>query len=145
MELGDLDWRAGELTVRGKGLVHDRMPLPRDVGEAVAAYLRDRPSCLTRRVFLRMKAPHRGFNHPSTVSTIVRRALARAHVTSPRKGAHLLRHSLATNLLRHGASLTEIGEVLRHRSPNTTEIYTKVDLDGLRMLARPWPTVGGVR
>lgn len=145
MELGDLDWRAGELTVRGKGLVHDRLPLPRDVGEAVAAYLRERPSCPTRRVFVRMKAPHRGFNHPSTVSTIVRRALARAHVTPPRKGAHLLRHSLATNLLRHGASLTEIGEVLRHRSPNTTEIYTKVDLDGLRMLARPWPTLGGVR
>lgn len=141
LELGDLDWRAGELTVRGKGSVHDRLPLPRDVGGALVAYLRaDRPACPTRRVFLRMKAPHRGFNHPSTVSTIVRRALERAGLTPPIKGAHLLRHSLATGLLRHGASLAEIGEVLRHRAPNTTEIYAKVDLDGLRALARPWPT-----
>lgn len=146
LELGDLDWRAGELTVRGKGLVHDRLPLPRDVGDALVAYLRtDRPSCTTRRVFLRLKAPHRGFNHPSTVSTLVRRALERAGLTPPITGAHLLRHSLATGLLRHGASLAEIGEVLRHRTLNTTEIYAKVDLDGLRALARPWPTLGGVR
>ena len=145
-ELGDVDWRAGELTVRGKGLVHDRLPLPRDVGDALVAYLRtDRPSCTTRCAFVRLKAPHRGFHHPSTVSTIVRRALERAHLTPPIKGAHLLRHSLATGLLRHGASLPEIGEVLRHRSPNTTEIYAKVDLDGLRMLVRPWPMRGGVR
>ncbi len=142
LELGDLDWRAGELTVRGKGSVHDRLPLPRDVGEALVAYLRaDRPSCTTRRVFMRMRAPHRGFNHPSTVSTIVRRALERAGLTPPIKGAHLLRHSLATGLLRHGASLAEIGEVLRHRAPSTTEIYAKVDLDGLRVLARPWPAL----
>ena len=136
LELDDFDWRAGELTVRGKGSVHDRLPLPRDVGEALVAYLRtDRPSCTTRRVFVRMRAPHRGFNHPSTVSTIVRRALERAGLTPPLKGAHLLRHSLATGLLRHGASLAEIGEVLRHRALNTTEIYAKVDLDGLRALA----------
>lgn len=146
LELGDLDWRAGELTVRGKGSVHDRLPLPRDVGAALAAYLRTaRPPCPTRWVFLRMKAPLRGFNHPSTVSTIVRRALARAGLTPPIHGAHLLRHSLATGLLRRGASLAEIGELLRHRAPNTTEIYAKVALDGLRALARPWPTVGGVR
>lgn len=144
LELGDIDWRAGELTVRGKGLVHDRLPLLREVGEALVAYLRtDRPSCTTRRVFVRMKAPHRGFNHPSTVSTIVRRALERARLTPPITGAHLLRHSLATGLLRHGASLTEIGEVLRHRTPNTTEIYAKVDLAGLRALAHPWPVGGG--
>jgi len=142
LELGDLDWRAGELTVRGKGLVHDRLPLPQDVGAALVAYLQaDRPTCTTRRVFVRMRAPHRGFNHPSTVSTIVCRALERAGLTPPIKGAHLLRHSLATGLLRHGASLAEIGEVLRHRALNTTEIYAKVDLDGLRVLARPWPTV----
>lgn len=146
LELDDLDWRAGELTVRGKGSVHDRLPLPRDVGEALVAYLRtDRPSCTTRRVFVRMKAPYRGFNHPSTVSTIMRRALERAGLTPPIKGAHLLRHSLATGLLRHGASLAEIGEVLRHRSFNTTEIYAKVDLDGLRALARPWPNGGDAR
>jgi site-specific recombinase XerD len=144
LELGDLDWRAGELTVRGKGSVHDRLPLPADVGDALAAYLRTgRPSCATRHVFVRGRAPHRAFNHPSTVSTIVRRAVERAGLTPPIKGAHLLRHSLATALLRHGASLLEIGEVLRHRVPHTTEIYAKVDVDGLRALARPWPVIGG--
>lgn len=146
LELGDVDWRAGELTVRGKGSFHDRLPLPQDVGNALAAYLRtDRPPCPTRRVFVRMKAPHRGFNHPSTVSTIVRRAVERAGLTPATKGAHLLRHSLATGMLRAGASLAEIGEILRHRIPNTTEIYAKVDLDGLRAIARPWPQSGGGR
>jgi integrase len=146
LELGDLDWRAGELTVRGKGSVHDRLPLPREVGEALAVYLRtDRPSCTTRRVFLRTRAPHRGLNHSSTVSTIVRRALDRVGLTPPIKGAHVLRHSLATELLRRGASLAEIGEVLRHQTPQTTAIYAKVDLEGLRPLARPWPTGGGAQ
>lgn len=146
LELGDVDWRRGELTVRGKGAVHDRLPLPREVGEAVAAYLRtDRPTCATRRVFLRGKAAHRGFNHPSTVSTVVRRALDRAGLTPPIKGAHLLRHSLATGLLRRGASLSEIGDLLRHRASTTTEIYAKVDLDSLRALAHPWPVAGGER
>lgn len=146
LELGDLDWRAGELTVRGKGSVHDRLPLPREVGEALAVYLRrDRPPCTTRRVFLRTRAPHRGLNHASTVSTIVRRALERVGLTPPIKGAHLLRHSLATELLRRGSSLAEIGEVLRHQIPQTTAIYAKVDLEGLRPLARPWPTPGGAQ
>jgi site-specific recombinase XerD len=147
LELGDVDWRAGELTVRGKGRVHDRLPLSAEVGNALAAYLRDdRPRCTTRRVFVRVRAPHRGLNHPSAISTIVRRALARAGLTPPVKGAHLLRHSLATGLLRSGASLADIGEVLRHRVPSTTEIYAKVDLDGLRALARPWPAArGGAR
>ncbi len=146
LALDDLDWRAGELTVHGKGLMDDRLPLPPDVGAAIAAYVRcDRPACTTRRVFVCMKAPHRGFHHPSTVSTIVRRALERADLTPPIKGAHLLRHSLATDLLRHGASLPEIGDVLRHRSPNTTEIYAKVDLDRLRTLVQPWPMRGGAR
>lgn len=146
LELGDLDWRAGELTVRGKGWVEDRLPLPGDVGSALAAYLRtDRRPCTTRCVFLRMKAPRRGFNHASSVSTIVRCALKRAGLTPPTTGAHLLRHSLATDLLHHGASLAEIGEILRHRSPQTTEIYAKVDLDHLRTVARPWPTQGGGR
>lgn len=88
-----VDWRAGELTVRGKGLIDDRLPLPPDVGAAIAAYVRkDRPACPTRRVFVCMKAPHRGFHHPSTVSTIVRRALERADLAPSIKGAHLLRH-----------------------------------------------------
>jgi site-specific recombinase XerD len=144
LKLDDIDWRAGEITVRGKGLFHDRMPLPPDVGEALTSYLRlDRPTCRTRRVFVCMKAPRRGFAGPSTLTTIVRRALDRADLHPAFKGAHLLRHSLATSMLRSGATMGEIGEVLRHRVPNTTEIYAKVDFDGLRSLAHPWPIGGG--
>ena len=141
LELDDIDWRAGEITVRGKGQFHDRLPLPPDVGEALAAYLRqDRPKCSTRRVFLRMRAPFRGFLGPSTVCTIVCRAVKRAGLEPPTMGAHLFRHSLATGMLRRGATMGEVGEILRHRSPNTTEIYAKVDIEGLRTLAKPWPT-----
>jgi len=146
LELDDIDWREGVLTVRGKGRYHDRLPLPPDVGQALAAYLRqDRPPCGTRHVFVRIRAPHRGFAHPSTISTIVCRALNRAGLEPPLKGAHLLRHSLATEMLRGGASMAEIGQILRHRTPNTTEIYAKVDIDGLRSIARVWPTTGGAR
>lgn len=148
LELDDLDWRAGEIVVRGKGQRHDRLPLLQEVGEALAAYLRrDRPGGSTRRVFVRTRAPIRGFAGPQTISTIVRRALQRADLEAPAKGvaAHLLRHSLATEMLRRGASMTEIAEVLRHRSPSTTEIYAKVDIGGLRSLAQPWPGSGGER
>jgi len=144
LELGDIDWRVGVLTVRGKGRYHDRLPLPHDVGEAIAAYLRqDRPPCTTRHVFIRNRAPHRSFGHPSSISTIVCRALRRAGLQPDLKGAHLLRHSLATGMLRRGASMAEIGQVLRHRVPNTTEIYAKVDIKSLRSLALPWPMKGG--
>jgi len=146
VKLDDIDWRAGEILIRGKGLVHDRMPLPIDVGKALSSYLRlDRPACKTRRVFVCMKAPRSGFAGPSTVTTIVRRALDRAGLCPDFKGAHLMRHSLATGMLRSGASMREIGEVLRHRIPSTTEIYAKLDFEGLRSLAHPWPKVGGVR
>ena len=144
LTIDDIDWRAGEVMIRGKGLFHDRLPLLAETGKALATYLQtDRPSTRTRRVFVRMKAPHTGFAGPSTVSTIVRRALDRAGLHPPAKGAHILRHTLATGMLRRGASMAEIGEVLRHRSPNTTEIYAKVDLSGLRSLAQPWPNAGG--
>jgi len=146
LQLDDVDWRAGELLVRGKGLLHDRMPLPVDVGEALTSYLRaDRPPCKTRRVFVCMKAPRSGFAGPSTLSTIVRRALDRADLHPALRGAHVLRHSLATTMLRSGASMNEIGEILRHRTASTTEIYAKLDFDGLRSLAHPWPSVGGGR
>ncbi len=146
LELDDIDWRAGELTVCGKRLVHDRLPLPSEVGEALAVYLRqDRPTCLTRRVFIRCKAPYRELAHASTICTIVSAALQRAGLDPPVKGAHLLRHSLATGMLRDGASMAEIGQVLRHRSPITTEIYAKVDFEALRRLAQPWPVEGGGR
>jgi integrase/recombinase XerD len=146
LQLDDIDWRAGEILVRGKGLLHDRMPLPVDVGEALTSYLRlDRPACKTRRAFVCMKAPRSGFSGPSTVTTIVRRALDRAGLHPVFKGAHVMRHSLATTMLRSGASMGEIGEVLRHRIPSTTEIYAKLDFEGLRSLAHPWPTAGGAR
>ena len=140
MRLDDINWDAGEIMVRGKGSRQDRLPIPQDVGEALAMYLRHgRPCCSTRRVFVRMVAPRRGFASSVAICTIVRRALARAGLDPPHKGGHLLRHSLATQMLRKGASLTEIGEILRHQHPNTTQIYTKVDLGALRMLAQPWP------
>jgi site-specific recombinase XerD len=141
LELSDIDWRAAEITVPGKGAVRDRLPLPSDVGHALATYLRDtRPRSSCRRVFLCSRAPYGAFSGSSVVSTVVARALRRAGIDDPPShGAHLLRHSLATTLLTVGASMSEIGEVLRHRSPTTTEIYAKVDLAGLRTLAQSWP------
>ena len=144
LELGDLDWEAGQVTVRGKRGVRAALPLPADVGAAIATYLRrGRPRSPSRRVFLRTHAPIRGFAGASAIGCVVRHALERAAINAPTKGAHQFRHGLATQMLRRGASLTEIGEILRHRSPETTTIYAKVDLDALRTLALPWP--GGAR
>jgi site-specific recombinase XerD len=144
LNLEDIDWDTGRITIRCKGGRWAQLPLPDDAGEAIALYLRSgRPRCTCRRVFLRHRAPLRGFAHSITVSTIVRRALIHAGVDSARKGAHLFRHTLATDLLRQGISLDEIGELLRHQSPNTTALYAKVDLTALRTLALPWP--GGAR
>jgi integrase/recombinase XerD len=140
LRLEDLDWEAGELCIRSSGARSDRLPLPHEVGAAVAEYLRlARPNCSSRRVFVRMRAPYRGFASSVAICCVVRRALERAGLDPPHKGAHLLRHSVATHLLRHGASLAEIGELLRHRNPQTTMIYAKVDLAALRPLALPWP------
>ena len=144
LSLEDIDWDNGLLTIRCKGGRWAQLPMPTDVGEAIAIYVRSgRPCTQCRRVFLRHRAPIRGFAHSITVSTIVRRALIRGGIDSVRKGAHLFRHTLATDLLRQGASLDEIGELLRHRSPNTTAVYAKVDLIALRTLALPW--LGGAR
>jgi len=118
--------------------------MPQDVGEALADYLHHgRPHCSTRSVFVRTRAPYRELADTSCVCTIFVRALKRAGLNPAFKGTHLLRHSLASEMLRRGASLGEIGEILRHRLPSTTEIYAKVDLEGLRTLAQPWP--GGHR
>ncbi len=145
LELGDVRWREAEIVIRGKGMVRDRLPLVADVGAALAAYVAgDRPTASCRRLFLCERAPHRGFGHPSTVSTIVARAIDRTGLTPSTRGAHLLRHSLATTMVRRGASFAEIGQVLRHRSANTTEIYAKLDFDALRDVAMPWPTSRGV-
>jgi site-specific recombinase XerD len=144
LELDDIDWAAGELRVRGKGGQCTALPLSAEVGKAIVSYLRQgRPRSTSRRVFLRIKAPIRGFLDQGAIGSIVRHNIARAGIDSPSKGAHQFRHALAVQMLRHGASLTEIGEVLRHRSPQTTTIYAKVDLEALRPLALPWP--GGVR
>jgi site-specific recombinase XerD len=140
MSLDDLDWEAGEFIVRGKGDRLERLPLPRDVGAALAHYLRYvRPPCSSRRVFIRMKAPHCGLSGSAAICDVVRRALWRAELDPHFKGAHLLRHSLATNMLRRGASLEQIGQLLRHRQANTTQIYAKVDIQALRGITLPWP------
>lgn len=143
MRLEDLHWETGEMLVRGKGQLQDRLPIPADVGKALAKYLRrGRPRCSSRHVFVRLNAPHREFACPSDVSTIVRQAMDQAGLHPPCRGAHVLRHSLATHMLQRGASLAEIGEVLRHRAPTTTEHYSKVAIEALRALAQPWPEEG---
>jgi site-specific recombinase XerD len=140
LTLDDIDWEAGEITIRGKCRRSDRLPLPRDVGEALARYLRYvRPRCSTRHVFLRMKAPHREFLGSAAVYSLVRRAFGHAGLKPVQKGPHILRHSLATSMLRKGASLGEIGQILRHRELTTTQIYAKVDLKSLRTIAQAWP------
>jgi site-specific recombinase XerD len=143
LSLDDIDWASGRITIHGKGGRSAQLPLPADVGKALSAYLRrDRPPSASRRVFLRHRAPLTGFANSSTLSSIVRRALKHAGIESAHTGAHVLRHPLATSMLRQGGSLDEIGELLRHQSPNTTAIYAKVDVAALHTLAMPWPGGG---
>jgi site-specific recombinase XerD len=137
LELGDIDWRAGEIVIRGKGRRADRLPLPGDVGEALVAYLRQaRPATACRKVFVTRRAPLRSL-HPNTVSRVVRCACLRAGLVPVR--AHRLRHALATELLAQGSPLAEIGQVLRHRDLATTAAYARVDRIALRSVAQPWP------
>ncbi len=144
LELGDVDWNTGTLHVRGKGGRHNELPLPEEVGEAIADYLCcGRPPSASRRLFLRARAPAVGFRGPVAIASLVCHSLQRAGIAAPTSGAHQFRHGLATEMLRQGASLEEIGDLLGHRHPQTTMIYARVDLDALRTLALPWP--GGVR
>jgi site-specific recombinase XerD len=137
LELGDLDWAAGEISVRGKGSRRERLPMPADAGEALVAYLHGgRPRAGCRTVFLRLNAPAEGLTVPA-VTAVVYRACLRAGL--PRAGAHRLRHSAASAMLAGGATLTEVGQVLRHARPGTTAIYAKIGQAALRGLARPWP------
>jgi site-specific recombinase XerD len=137
LELGDIDWRAGELVVRGKGRREERLPLPADVGAAIAGYLcGGRPGGPCRSVFLSVRAPC-GAVSAAAVKAIVRYACLRAGL--PAAGAHRLRHAAATQMLQAGSPLAEVGQVLRHRAASTTAIYAKVDHGALRELARPWP------
>lgn len=137
LELSDIDWRAGEITVHGKGGYVDRLPLPVDVGEAVVAYLcAGRPEVRCSRVFLRARAPH-GLMSSGTVQNLVHTACDRAGV--PRVGAHRLRHTVATAALRAGAPLPEVAQLLRQRHLSSTTIYAKLDRTALASLARRWP------
>lgn len=140
LTLDDLYWQAGKISIQGKTNRQAMLPLPPDVGQAIAAYIKnDRPVCSTRRVFIRMRAPRRGFANSMAISTIVARSLKKAGIDCPHTGAHLFRHSLATQMLRQGASLSDIALLLRHQSLNTTTLYAKVDLAALHALAQPWP------
>jgi site-specific recombinase XerD len=138
LRLDDIDWRRGEITIAGKGNRRDQLPLPADAGEAVADWLRHGrpPTALDRSVFIRIKAPHRGLT-AGGVTMAVLAAGQRAGLGTIY--AHRLRHSAATAMLAGGGSLAEIGQVLRHRRPATTAAYTKVNIEALRALARPWP------
>lgn len=136
LELDDIDWRAGEFTIRGKARRVDRLPLVNDVGATLAEWLQQRPATTSRRVFVKTKAPI-GDIRPALVSETLRRVCLRCGVEVI--GAHRLRHGLATDMLQRGASLVEIGQILRHRDLATTAVYAKVDIDGLRRLAQPWP------
>jgi integrase/recombinase XerD len=137
LDLDDVDWRAGEVVIRGKGNRTERLPLPSDVGDAVAGWIRrGRPRCDTRAVFTRVRAPHQALS-VGGVGAIVRSAASRANLSGI--NAHRLRHTAATGMLAAGADLAEIGQVLRHTSVLTTAIYAKVDDLSLRPLALPWP------
>jgi site-specific recombinase XerD len=139
--LDDVSWETGRLRVRGKNRRECLMPLPCDVGEAIADYLQHgRPASADRRLFLRARAPHTGLLHGSDgIGSVVRNALRRAGVDAPHKGSHQFRHALAVKLLRDGASLREISDVLRHRDLIATSVYARVDLEALRQLPMPWP------
>jgi integrase/recombinase XerD len=140
LQLGDIDWRAGEIVVRGKARCQDRLPLTVEAGEAIAGYLREgRPGSRCDRVILTLYAPYRGI-HPSSITRVVYRACCRAGMAPV--GGHRLRHALASEMLRQGSGLVEIGQVLRHRDLATTSVYAKVDRAALRAVARPWPGAG---
>jgi len=142
--LDQIDWQHGVLALRGKGGQWTQMPLPQDVGEAIVDYLKHgRPVSSDRHLFVSARAPRRGLRNSSTISELAARTILRARIGCPRSGAHIFRHALATEMLRQGASLSEIGKLLRHRHPDTTRIYAKVDVTALRELAMPWP--GGAR
>lgn len=146
IRIEDIDWRAGEIVVRGKGQRHDRLPLPPDVGAALADYLRfERGPSASRTLFVTTKAPHRPFHDSQMLNAVLKAAFARTGVKPPGPyvGSHVLRHSLASQMARQGASLEEIGDLLRHRSRASTMIYAKLDIDGLRSVAQPWPIAGG--
>jgi site-specific recombinase XerD len=147
MQIDDIDWRSGEVIVRGKGNRHDRVPLPPDVGEALANYIKLDRTATSRALFVTERPPHHAFKDGQVLNYILRAAFARTGLKPPPPyvGSHILRHSLGTNLVQRGASLEEISDMLRHRSRASTMIYAKLDIDGLRSIAQPWPVAGGAK
>lgn len=145
IQLDDIDWRSGTILIRGKGKLHDRMPLPEDAGKAIVDYIRNGRRGASRTLFVSSQAPFRPFVDATMLNAVLRAAFEATGLEPPQKfiGSHLLRHSLATDMLRKGASLDEIGDVLRHRSRAATSIYARHDIEGLRSLARDWPVEGG--
>jgi site-specific recombinase XerD len=144
LTLDDIDWETGQFAICGKGSKRNRLPMPQDVGKAIVQYLKHgRPSCRSRHLFIRMHAPHTGFECSGAIGKIVEKGLKRANLNPLHKGPHLLRHSFATNSLRKGASLPEISELLGHECPSSTLVYAQLDLNEIKMVAQPWP--GGVK
>lgn len=142
LRLGDLDWQEGVIRVSGKGRRETVLPLTQEVGDALAGHIKDdRPQVTTDAVFVRSFAPYRAFAESTAISRLVARAMRRVGICPKRGAAHILRHSVASSMLRHGVSLQEIAGVLRHRSLLTTEIYAKVDVLMLQEIAQPWPEV----
>ena len=147
IQVDDIDWRAGEVIVRGKGSKHDRLPLPPDVGQAIADYIRLDRVTTSRTLFVTDTAPHRPFTDGQVMQRILKDAFARTGLKPPLPygGSHVLRHSLATNMVRQGASIEEIGDMLRHSSLGTTMLYARLDEDGLRAVSQSWPIAGGAK
>ena len=145
IELDDIDWRSGTILIRGKGKRHDRMPLPEDAGKAIVDYIRNGRRGASRKLFVSSKVPFPPFVDATILNVVLREAFKSTGLEPPQRyiGSHLMRHSLATDMLRKGASLDEIGDVLRHRSRAATGIYARHDIDGLRSIAQPWPVARG--
>jgi integrase len=140
LRIADIEWETGTLRVTGKGRYQVRLPLPQDVGDAILNYVECRSQlCDSDHLFVRNIAPFRPFAHDDGVSSVVKRAMKRAGVVTPAKGAHVLRHTAATEMLRHGVPLDRIALVLRHRGVDTTAYYAKADVNSLKQIAQPWP------
>lgn len=144
IELDDIDWRGGEILIRGKRQLHDRMPMSAEVGEAIVDYIKNERRGPDRALFVSVKPPFKRFKDAQILRWILRDTYDATGISPPQAcvGSHILRHSLATDMLRKGASLAEIGDVLRHRSAMTTTIYAQHDVDALRSISRPWPVSG---
>jgi integrase len=142
LRVADIEWETGTLRVSGKGRYQVRLPLPQEVGDAILDYIACRPPVRDiDHLFVRNIAPFRPFIRGDGVSGVVRRAMKRAGIKTPAKGAHVLRHTGATEMLRHGVPLDRIALVLRHRSIDTTAYYAKADVNLLKQIAQPWPEI----